>query len=227
MPVIFSQVNSIPDFIASNRHQLSFPSVRGIDGNALMLRHSEITLPNVNVAHIRVRLFRSPVGFRGGTSFSNVLTVSFFEDSKGTSFNNLNQWMTLVRNPKTGTGGLKSEYASDANLRVFDTMGKVVYNFQLLNIFPLDITMFELGEDSSAAKISVQFNVDAVDVLNVSPQQASSGRSGSTQAFRNQFDYTDTATVRLVSLPNATGLNTVRKALSMFEFAREFASVFK
>lgn len=178
MPIEFSQVAAV-DVLSSDRHELIFPTIAGRDGYPLTIRHTTVTLPAKSIGKIRVKYLGHTAMFRGGDASDNVLSVSFYEDVQGTVLQTLLAWQQLVRNRETGQGGLKSEYAVNCNLHVYDTVGKKALSFTLYNVWPDTVNYPNFGEESEAAHVDVQFSVDAVDLS----QSTSDGSGGSTGAY--------------------------------------------
>lgn len=162
MPVLFSELSNLPDILATYRHSLFFPQVTGVDNKTLTLVKTRVTLPQEAVGHIQVKLLGHSIGFRGGLSFENIITVSFYELSNGIVIRSLAEWLKLVRNRADGTSLTKAEYAHDGVFEVYNTTGKLAMSFKLVNLFPVIVQYPDFGEEATAAEFQVQFNVDQV-----------------------------------------------------------------
>jgi len=164
MPISFEQINSIPDTLPNNRHEVMFPSIQNSDGYALTLRHGHVTLPAATLGQVKVKFLGHSIAFAGTLATENSVTVSFLEDSEGTVLQALTAWMQIARNRETYEGGLKSEYAANGEVYMYDTRGEKVHTFVLYNMWPMVITYPDMVEESGPAEVEVQFSVDAVDL---------------------------------------------------------------
>lgn len=164
MPISFEQINSIPDILPNNRHELRFPTISDSDGYQLTLRHGHVTLPQASIGQVQVKLLGHRVAFAGGMAHENSMTVTFLEDSAGTVLQALIAWMEIARNRNTGGGGLKSEYAANGTLYMHDTNGDKVHTFTLFNMWPMAVSYPDMGEESGPSEVEVTFSVDAVDL---------------------------------------------------------------
>ena len=177
MPITFSQINALPDALATDRHELVFPSIQDVDGYELTLRHTTVTLPAIGIAQIRVKYLGYPIAFRGGDTFDNVLNVSFQETVDGAVAKALLAWSQVARNRNTGEGGLKSEYSANGQFTIYDTTGSPSLKFVAYNMWPFMVTYPNWSEESGTAHIDVQFSVDAVDLVQDGGDEYGSGGS--------------------------------------------------
>lgn len=161
-PITFTQINSIPDILSTDRFTLMFPTIQGVDGRALTLRHAEVSIPKRAVAQIGVKYLGHSAYFRGNSENDSIMNVQFFEDAEGTTTDAIFAWMKLVRNSEDGSGLLKEQYAQQAAMEVYNTVGEPALTFDLYNIWPMSVTFPEFGEQSGPAKITVEFSVDGV-----------------------------------------------------------------
>lgn len=166
MPISFTELNSIPDILASYRHTLFFPQLEGVDNQMLTFTKATISLPQMAVGHIQARILGHSIGFRGGLSFENIISVSILEVSNGANTRSLTNWHNMVRNRADGTSKLKAEYAKDGILEIYNTVGSPAMIFKLYNMFPVVIQYPEFSEQSIPAEYQVQFNTDYVELEN-------------------------------------------------------------
>lgn len=178
-PLTFTEINSVPDILASNRHSLFLPSIPGVDVKALRISKVSLTLPQRSTGHSIVKLLGHSIGFRGNLSFDHLIQTTFYERSDGVILRSLLTWKNYVRNQFDGTSRFKAEYAQDGYFEVYSTTGSVVHNIRLINMFPVIVQYPEYGEESVPAAVMVQFNTDQV--------QLESGEQLSVTEFNNRF----------------------------------------
>ena len=193
-PVLFTEVDSLPDILPANRHKLMFPNIAGVDGNKLMLHGVSITIPTRGIAQIPVKYLGHGVSFRGGSTSEHVITVEFYEDSAGFVLKALSNWMNIISDKTTGGGGYKNEYAKDGTLYVFDTTGNATHSFLFKNMWPFNIAFPQLGQDSAPFQVTVQFSVDVVDLnSSYSLRTATTGKRRTSETWGNPYSDTNSS----------------------------------
>lgn len=191
-PVTFTEIDSTPDIISTNRHKLVFPDIDGVDGYTLALHSVGINIPAYALSQISVKYLGNTTIFAGGSASEHVLSVDMLENSDGVVLQSLRKWMSIIRSNKDGSGGYKQEYAKDALLFVFDSTGNVTHSFTLINVWPFSIGHPQLGQDSAPFQLSVQFSVDAVDLDN-SYAYPSTGNTASSNTYGNPYSVSNFA----------------------------------
>lgn len=162
-PITFSQVNAIEP-LDSSRFQVQFPTIEGFDGSILTLHHAEVSIPNRGIAQIGVKYLGNTANFRGASQNDNILTISFIEGSNSEVVEAIFAWMRICRNSNDGTSRRKAEYAQEGMIYLFDTKGEIATKFLVHNMWPMQITMPQLGESSGPVKYEVQFSIDALSL---------------------------------------------------------------
>lgn len=219
-PITFTQINSIPDILSVDRFTLMFPSVQGVDGEALTLRHAEVTIPKRGIAQIGVKYLGHSTHFRGSSENDNILSVSFFEDSEGTTTDALFAWLKLVRNSEDGTSLLKEQYAQQATLYIYNTIGEPALTFELINIWPMSVTFPELSEQSGPAKLQVEFSVDGV-----TPNGAESS-GGAPYLGGSNLSVGASVSIGRFNLSVEANVPMPVNALTLSQFANKFSRFF-
>ena len=160
-PIRFSEVNALEP-LDSSRFKVEFPTIQGIDGQVLSLKHTEVSIPNRGIAQIGVKYLGNTTNFRGSSQNDNILTISFIETADAAITKAIFDWMKLVRNSENGTGKRKAEYAQPAKVYLFNSKGEVTITFNVYNMWPMQVTMPQLGDASGPVKYEVQFSIDAI-----------------------------------------------------------------
>ena len=163
MPFTFNQVNQI-EVTSASRYRIFFPQIPGVDSEQLALCLSNVSPPSKTIGHIQVKLFGDSFGFRGGRETSNQFTATFYETVYGKSIKSINAWMALVRK-KDNSGELKSGYAFNCELAVYNTVGDAFHTITLKNVFPLTYEYPTLEDAGSTPfQFQVTFNQDSSDI---------------------------------------------------------------
>lgn len=164
MPISLDQVAGL-EVLASNRCTIFIPSNPGGDGQGLTLRHGSVQLPQLEVSQIMVKLGGFNVAFAGRRSQQNSISVEFTETIDGYATKELILWQQACAGYKNAGGRAKSEYAKEAQIQIYDTMGQQSLYFKVLNMWPMRINNPELGEDSQPYHLQVEFSIDAMDLV--------------------------------------------------------------
>lgn len=118
----------------------------------LHLKCSSVTFPDTHNATFVVNLWGHQVKHRGKYESAQQLNVVYFEDSLFKTTKALKAWHKAVVNPETGSSlGSKSSYGINAKLFFYDHKGNSVYENTFVNMFPEQVSGFELSGDSSSA----------------------------------------------------------------------------
>lgn len=168
MVIKYSEVQSVGDVLDSSRHTLYFPNTpAGDKGKDLTLRHGEITLPEIAVGQVQSRPFGWAVAHAGRRVMENTMSVNFLETTGSPIVRSLCQWQELCHGFKAGPQKLKSQYAVNAEMRLYDTTGKISLKIKCHNVWPVRIQLPEFGEESTAAHIHCDFSIDALDIIGI------------------------------------------------------------
>lgn len=244
MPVEFSEVDAVPDILATDRFSLYFPTIADADGYDLLIRNVSVQLPTESIGHIKKRYLGHPIGFAGGVTTDNQITCEFYEDRAATITKAFTSWMKIIRDKHSRNGGLRREYSANGKLKAYDTVGKAAIVYTLYNMFPVSMQHPDYGEGSSPAKVSVVFNVDAVDIDDSAMPSHSTGKTrtsnaiyGGSSAFHNTSTNTEfpsgaglgiSGTVNLGGFTLSANVSLVlpQTALTFSQFASSLASMF-
>lgn len=173
MPISFNQINSLPDILGSDRFMAMFPNLPGGgEGRGLTLRNVEVTLPPFENTQIIAKILGWSIAFAGRRTQQNSLTMAFYEDYTGYTHNTLLSWQNVVSGFVSPIGMFKKDYATDVEIRVFDTTGQVSLQFRANNVWPMRVTPAPLTDSNEPYRVDVDFSVDSVDYLAVVDETA-------------------------------------------------------
>jgi len=168
MAFSFEQTVSIGDILPNNKYSLYFPTLpNGVEGKTLTLRNAGVSLPTAEVGQIVVKTFGWGIAFAGRRSPVNTFSATFVETLNSPTMHSLYGWQDMCSGFKSSLGSKKSEYAVNVKLVVKDNTGKYALECKLHNVWPKSITLDALAEDSSALEVSVDFSLDAVDLIDL------------------------------------------------------------
>lgn len=187
VPFTLDDALAVPDILSTHRHTLFFPDAPVTpvgSGRMLSLREAQIEALTRRVGHVRVNLFGYSVGFRGHTEFDNVLTASFFEDSRGSVVSALTSWIDAVCNWRSNLSLRKSQYSVPCALVAFDTRGKPSLVFNLQGVYPFSISTPSADlQSSTASQVQVSFSVDFLDLVDAGAQYQERLAAGNQQGL--------------------------------------------
>ena len=196
-PRMFSITNTT-DILSAHLMQLEFtPLPQGADdggsnwgSQGLLIKHTEVVLPQIALAQVRVPILGWPIAFRGSmVDHSNRFQAAFWEDSEGASIKTLWKWFQLVRRFDDGTGLDKNSYAVTAYVRAYATDGSQAFGFELDKVWPVSVTPPSSGEDTSPVRHQCEFSVDHINpeslTTNNSAANAKYYRSGGSLTDNN------------------------------------------
>lgn len=170
MPISFAEVNSMPDILSTGRFTVFFADLpnNGGQGRSLSLSNVEVTLVTYDVAQVIVKMMGWSTAFAGRRVQANTFNMSFVETVRGNVHRQLLKWQDAAAGIRRAGGFMKTDYASEINIQVYDTTGKVSLSFNAINAWPMQVTPTQLQDDGSTpAHVECTFSVDAVDLEGV------------------------------------------------------------
>lgn len=168
MPFTFTQIAATGDPLPANRHILQFPSLPGsLDGQALTLRHTTVTLPPLQIGQILLKLAGWPISFAGIRVMQNTFSAEFIETKGSPVVKTLVAWSDKCAGFRTHRSLSKKQYAVNSQCIACDTAGKKALIVDLLSVWPMSVTFGNYVEESSPVHVSVEFSLDAMDIKEV------------------------------------------------------------
>lgn len=147
-------IGKIPGSASSNATSSGGAAATGVAGagaNALRIQCQQVTVPSKTVEAVQVDLAANTLMFAGRMTFDHSMNITFVENRRMDIFNTLDAWAEYCRNKETQLGHYKADYASTAELYVYDQIGTVIKTFKIyglwINIIP------EYQFDSAAANL--------------------------------------------------------------------------
>lgn len=166
MAISYNEVVAAGDILPNNRHTLYFPAIPDVmNGHDFTVRHSTVTMPNLSVGQIIVKMMGWSVAFAGIRSQINTFNVEFYETVDSPMVKGLAQWQDICAGFKSHLAKMKKDYAVNARCVAADTTGKVSLTVDMHNVWPVNITYGQYSEESGPAMIQVEFSIDAVDIV--------------------------------------------------------------
>jgi hypothetical protein len=165
-----SQMQALPDVLASDRFIINFGSIPGYGDTS-----SDLTLKcmDVQISGNSNERFEVPLGnvvrsFRGKKNYSRTLACTFAETVDLTTLAALRQWLEQVVGTDSGNSqGYINDYSVTAQIQVFDTTGAVADNVSVFRCFIIDLQDHNMQTQSSqAVTLNATFSYDYVEYAN-------------------------------------------------------------
>lgn len=159
----YSDVRSLPDPLLSYNFDLIIPVVPGGgDGKGLTIRCKSTSIPGTSVDDVTVSLHGIDLKYAGRQMWSHTLSVTYQETRDMLVRFALKSWIEFARNSRQNTGQYKANYATNADLVLYDDAGKTIRTIRIEGFFPQNMDDAALdGASSTAVEISVTFNYDS------------------------------------------------------------------
>lgn len=168
------QIQSVVrDPMLSDNFTFEIPNVpTGSDDDQQLLMHcQQVQKPGVTINAVEVQLFGHTLEFASNKTFSHDLSVTYYENSKGTIMRILEKWAALIRDTKTGLGKLKygdssstsstDGYARTGIIKLFDPTGNMVLEYTVYGLWPSQVPDSQMdGSNSSALTHGTTFKYD-------------------------------------------------------------------
>lgn len=158
-----SDVRSLPDPLQGWNYDLIIPNIPGGgDTRSLTIKCMTASIPGVSLDDVMVSLHGVEVKYAGREVFTHTMDVTYLETRDMGTRDALRNWMETARNVRNNTGGYKSEYATQANLQLYDDTGAVVRTIVMDGFFPQNLQDAALdGSNSTPVNVSVSFFYDS------------------------------------------------------------------
>lgn len=168
MSISYTEVASSGDPLPNNRHTLYFPDLPSIvTGKDLTLRHTNVSMPPLQVGQIIVKQLGWSLAFAGLRTQQNTFTCEFVETYDAKVIRQLAQWQDICSGMRSHLARLKTDCAVKAQCIAYDTTNKKALTVNLFNVWPMNITWGQFAEESTASLVNVDFSVDAIEFAQV------------------------------------------------------------
>lgn len=111
----------------------------GGNGLSLSLRCQSTVIPGIQMEPALVELRGMQLQFAGRPLYSHNLPVTYLEARDIESRRALMNWFYFCRDFRNNTGNYKQDYATLADMELYDDVGKIVRTIRLYGVFPLDL----------------------------------------------------------------------------------------
>lgn len=160
------EVLSTQDPLQTWNWDLIIPFIPGVPGTrGLTYKAVSTQIPNSAVEQVGLEAHGVKLNFAGKRIWSQQWECTFFESRDASTRDNFVRWHEFMRSWKNNSGSYKSEYALTAALQLYDDRPLVVRNFEMVNLFPLEVTQTNLDQASEIVRYSVNFSYDLVQEL--------------------------------------------------------------
>ncbi len=94
------------------------------------------------------------------------ISLTLFEDHKGSTLKWIQTWKSRIKNFKTGAYGTQTEYKRDLKFSLVDTMGSTHTTLLFTGCWPTDTSPLDLNyTESGKLTITQSFDADDVEIV--------------------------------------------------------------
>lgn len=159
----YAENRSLPDPLFSYNFDLVIPNVPGGgDGRMLKLKCMSTSIPGVSLDDVEVTLHGATSMYAGREIYTHTLQATFLETRDLSTRDALNGWIAFARSARTNTGTYKVQYATDADLLLYDDTGSnVIRTIRMEGFYckAMDDAAVD-GSSSTAVTIGATFSYD-------------------------------------------------------------------
>lgn len=159
----YSDVRSLPDPLLSYNFALVIPNIPGGgDTKRLTLKCQSTSIPGTSVEDVTVSLHGIDLKFAGRQMWTHTLSATYIETrDMGTRFA-VKQWIEFARNSRNNSGNFKSDYATIADLILYDDVGNEIRTIRMEGFFPQNLDDAAVdGTNSAAVTVTVSWVYDS------------------------------------------------------------------
>lgn len=159
----YQDVRALPDPLLSYNFDLIVPIVPGGgDAKGLTIRCKSTSIPGTSVDDVTVSLHGVDLKYAGRQMWSHTLQATYQETRDMLVRFALKQWIEFARNTRQNSGEYKANYATNADLVLYDDAGNPIRTIRLEGFFPQTMDDASLdGASSTPVEISVTFAYDS------------------------------------------------------------------
>jgi hypothetical protein len=155
------EVLSIQDPLQQWNWDLILASIPGFgDTRSISYKCVSTQIPNSAVEQVGMEAHGVKLNFAGKRIWSQQWEATFLETRDSSTRDAFVRWHELMRSWKNNSGSYKSEYAVTGALQLYDDRPRVVREFQMYGLFPLEVTNTTLDQASEIIRYSVNFSYD-------------------------------------------------------------------
>jgi hypothetical protein len=157
-----TDLRGLPDPLLQYRWTLIIPNVPGGgDGRRLQYQCKTSSIPGLSNEEVVVTSHGIDLQFAGRQMYGQSFPATFFETRDLLVYTTLRNWLDYQRNSRAGTGTYKANYATSAQMLLFDDALKVVNTLNLEGFFIQDLSEASVDGGSSApVEFSATFKFD-------------------------------------------------------------------
>ena len=159
----YTDVRSLPDPLLSYNFDLIIPNIPGGgDTKRLTIKCQSSSIPGTSVEDVTVSLHGVDLKFAGRQMWSHTLTTTYVETRDMSTRFAIKRWIEFCRNTRLNSGNYKANYATLADLVLYDDVGNVIRTTRMEGFFPqtMDDAAVD-GTSSTVVTIGVTFAYDS------------------------------------------------------------------
>jgi len=159
----YSDARSLPDPLLSYNFDLIIANVPGGgDTRALKIKCQSTEIPGTSVEDVSVFLHGVELKYAGRQTWTHTLSAQYLETRDMSTRFGIKNWIEYARNARQNTGRYKSQYATIADLLLYDDAGLVIRTIRMEGFFPQSLQETGVdGSNSAPVIIPVTFYYDA------------------------------------------------------------------
>ena len=169
-----TQMQSLPDVLASDRFVLNFGNVPGYGDsyNVLSFKAMDVAIPGIQNEHFGVPIGPTYRSFSGRRNYIRTMACTFTETVDLSTLKCLRAWLENVRNTDSGnSNGYINSYAIVPTISVYDTAGNIADSIQLYRCFIIDLADHNMStQGAQAVQVQAQFSYDYPIYASTAPQ---------------------------------------------------------
>lgn len=157
------EVLSVQDPLQQWNWDLVLSTIPGVPNpRGLTYKCVSTQIPNSAVEQVGLEAHGVKLNFAGKRIWSQQWEATFFESRDSSTRDGFVAWHEFMRSWQNNSGSYKTEYAVTAGLQLYDDRPLVVREFQIVGLFPMEVTQSTLDQASEIIRYSVNFSYDYV-----------------------------------------------------------------
>lgn len=157
-----NEIRSLPDPLFGCWFDLVIPNIPGGgDTRSLTIKVLTTSIPGMSVEDVTVSSHGVDVKYAGREMYTHTLSTTYLETRDMTTRDAIKGWLEMARSARNNTGSYKADYATTANLILYDDTGAVVRTIVMDGFFPQTMDDAALdGSSSNPVNVSVTYAYD-------------------------------------------------------------------
>lgn len=159
----YSDARALPDPLLSYNFDLIIANVPGGgDSRALTIKCQSTEIPGTQVEDVTVFLHGAELKYMGRQTWTHTLSAQYLETRDMSTRFAIKNWIEFGRNIRQNTGRFKSQYATNADMVLYDDAGNTTRTIRLEGFFPQTLSEASVdGSTSTPVTYPVTFYYDA------------------------------------------------------------------